>query len=225
MKTLLVTGTDTGVGKTWISCILIQQLMSKRMRIGAYKPACSGAEFSADGIAHWTDVDSLAAACDHSGDPDLVCPQRFIAPLAPPLAAVQEGRAVDEQLLISGLDRWQGKADLVVVEGAGGLLCPMSDRLTVADLASTWKTPLVLVVANRLGLINHTLLSLEVAARRGLSVSAVVLNDVTPDDYSAATNPNLLAQWIGSLPFFRCFYRENVLKPQNQQAETLEWGC
>jgi dethiobiotin synthetase len=221
MQTLLVTGTDTGIGKTWISALLIRRMAAAGQRVGAYKPACSGAEISPQGEPYWHDIESLRDACGNSPKIDLICPQRFMAPLAPPLAATCEGKTIDEDLLKQGLERWKGQADTVVIEGAGGLLCPMSDRLTVADLAAFWKTPLIIVIPNKLGLVNHTLLTLEVARGRGLDVHSLVLNDFGVEDPSCRTNPELLLRWASEWPIFRCAYRGTSLTPLNSLAEKL----
>ena len=182
MKTLLVTGTDTGVGKTWIACTLVRSLRAAGKSVGAYKPACSGAEMDARGETIWTDLESLRGAIGRADIPlDAICPQRFLAPLAPPLAARHEGRTVDRALLTEGLAWWRGKADIVVIEGAGGIHCPMTEDATLADLAMEWHAPTLVVSANRLGTINHTLLTLEALRARGVPVLGFVMNDVSPD--------------------------------------------
>jgi dethiobiotin synthetase len=116
----------------------------------------------------------------------------FAAPLAPHVAARAEGKAVDVELLRTGLDYWRERSDVVVVEGAGGLMSPISDDDFVADLALEFGYPLVVVAPNRIGVINQTLQTLIVAEtfRDGIPVAGVVLNEVTsdPDDPSRATN-------------------------------------
>jgi dethiobiotin synthetase len=178
---LLVTGTDTGVGKTVVSAALIRSLARLGMRVGAYKPVCSGVECGADGGRSWADLDRLKEALAEPTPLDRICPQRFEAPLAPPLAARAEGKTIDEALLTSGLQAWGGFADLVVVEGVGGILCPITDDETVADLAVKWRIPTVVVCANRLGTINHSLLTIEAIQRRGIPLIGFVMNDALPD--------------------------------------------
>ncbi len=179
---LTVTGTDTGIGKTWVARALLQALHESGIRAGVYKPVCSGAETNDQGGTHWTDVEALASAVVPPAERDLVCPQCFHAPLSPPAAAAAEGRFVDEELLFTGLDRWSGHAELVVVEGAGGFYAPLTERLLFADFAARVGFPLVVVAADRLGTINHTLMTLDCARRRGLEVAAVVLCRSGPDD-------------------------------------------
>lgn len=182
MNGIFLTGTDTGVGKTWVSAALIRTLRSAGRRVGAYKPACSGAELSADGQPLWTDLEVLQSAL---GCPEIsldrICPQRFAAPLAPPLAAAREGKSVDRALLTSGLRRWEQDADIVVVEGVGGLHCPMTETELLADLAAEWRLPTIVVSANRLGTISHTLLTIEAIRHREIPLLGFVMNEVTPN--------------------------------------------
>ncbi len=225
MHTLFVTGTDTSVGKSWVASLILRQLRSDNVRIGAYKPVCSGAEILDDGTRVWPDPVALANAINWTGELDAICPQRFSIPVVPNVAARLEGREVSDSLLRTGLCRWEETADYVVVEGAGGLLCPLSDRTTVADLAADLQTPLVIVAANRLGVINHTLLTVEVARSRGLKTAAVVLNCcVAPDDAfdpSMETNQNQLQHWLPEVPIFECRYEANRLIHRSV-VETVE---
>lgn len=239
MKTLLITGTDTAVGKTWITSLLLRNLAAAGLAIGGYKPVCSGAEHSPENGVFWSDVERLQQAGSTRMEIDVICPQRFLAPLAPPLAAGLEKRVVDETLLLAGLDRWQQHADYVIVEGAGGLLCPISHSLTVADLASQLESPLVVVAANRLGVINHTLLTVQTAMARGLDVAAIILNDVTDNrshvdcqsnltnvvaSDAADTNPQLLQQWCPQFPLFLCRHRSQTLTPLSDSAQNFDWA-
>jgi dethiobiotin synthetase len=172
---LLITGTDTDVGKTFVTALIARELVEQGVRPGVYKPACSGAVESA-GALTWSDVESLAEA-SKIADRLLVCPQRFRAPLAPPVAARLEGRSVDEGLLLNGLREWESRSDYVLVEGVGGLLCPLSESLSVADFAAAVGFPLIIVARLGLGTLNHSLLTLEAARHRGLSVAGIVLSD------------------------------------------------
>ncbi|MBL8815067.1 MAG: dethiobiotin synthase [Planctomyces sp.] len=222
MKTLIVTGTDTGVGKTWISTLLIRGFHRQGYQTGAYKPVCSGAEFrTGENEPFWEDADRLRAACSGSPPPSLVCPQRFIAPLAPPEAARCEGRTVDAEQLKSGLEAWRGQAEIVVVEGAGGFLSPLTDNQTLASLAVDWQAPIFVVAANRLGVVNHTLLTIEAIRYRKLKVAGIVLNDVSPDnsgsdgkpvDLSRRSNLSQLQRWLPDISIFTCDWKGEVLK-------------
>jgi dethiobiotin synthetase len=162
---LFITGTGTGVGKTYVAALIASTLRETGKRVGVYKPVASGCEVrggrlvSPDAIALWT-------AGGEPGTLDAVCPQLFSAPLAPHLAAQAEGRRVDEALLRSGIEYWRQRSDVVIVEGAGGLMSPISDEDYNADLAAEFGYPLVIVAANELGTINATLQTLITASTK-----------------------------------------------------------
>lgn len=189
---LFLTGTDTDVGKTYVGALIARALREQGHRVGVYKPAASGCVIR-DGALVSEDAVTLWEAAGRPGDLERVCPQRFAAPLAPHLAAREQGAALDEKLLRTGIDYWRQRSDIVLVEGAGGLMSPLGDEEYVADLALDLGYPLVVVAPNRIGAINQVLQTLITAAtfRDGLSVAGVVLNNMspmTPDDPSRTTN-------------------------------------
>ena len=188
---LFITGTDTEVGKTYVSALIAAALHRAGHRVGVYKPAASGCRPQAGGLVS-DDAVALWEAAGRPGTLDEVCPQRFAAPLAPHLAALAEGRRLDPKLLRSGLDAWLRQSDVVLVEGAGGLMSPLGEEDYVADLALEFGSPLIVVARNGLGTINHTLQTLITAStfRDGLEVAGIVLNHTAPapNDASLATN-------------------------------------
>ena len=193
---LFVTGTDTGVGKTYVGAMIARALRAAGHRVGVYKPAASdcrrvrGELVSDDAVALWE-------AAGRPGLLDRVCPQCFSAPLAPHLAARAEGKRLDPELLRRGLEYWRRRSDVILVEGAGGLMSPLGDDEYVADLAYEIGVPLVVVARNALGTINQTLQTLIAAAtfRDGLEVAGIVLNHPVPpgNDPIIATNRGELA--------------------------------
>lgn len=187
---LFVTGTNTGVGKTYVTCQIIRQLVSAGIRVGAYKPVCSGAESLPDADLAWEDISRLSRALGGSHPDDRICPQRFLAPLAPPLAAARENRSVSWEILWEGLAAWEGFADCLLVEGAGGFLCPLTDDTDFGDFAARLGWPVLVVAGRGLGTINHTLLTLEAIRSRGLSVAGVVLNSPSAHDADQSTEEN-----------------------------------
>jgi dethiobiotin synthetase len=193
---LFITGTDTGVGKTYVAVRAIAALRARGVRVGAYKPAASGSVPDPEGPV-WDDLLCLRAALGNDVAVERICPQQFHAPLAPPVAARQEGREVDATLLRTGLDWWRERADFVVVEGAGGLLSPLTATESVADIAIAFGFPLVIVARRTLGTINHTLLTVEAARARNLDVAGIVINEPDPrlpGDASVESNPRELAE-------------------------------
>jgi len=194
---LFITGTDTGVGKTYVGALVARSLRAAGYRVGVYKPAASGCRRDAQGLV-CDDAVLLWEAAGRPGPLEQVCPQRFQAPLAPHLAAKAEGRRLDRELLRRGLDYWRDRTEIVLVEGAGGLMSPLGDEEYVADLACDFGFPLLVVARNALGTINQTLQTLIAASvhRGGLAVAGIVLNPPTapsPDDPSTATNRGELA--------------------------------
>jgi dethiobiotin synthetase len=193
---LFITGTDTGVGKTYVAALIARELTAAGHRVGVYKPAASGCRRQGRRIVA-DDAQLLWEAAGRPGQLARVCPQRFLAPLAPHLAARAQGRQLDARLLRRGLAYWTARSDVVVVEGIGGLMCPLGDDEYVADLAAEFGFPLVVVSRNALGTINHTLQTLIAAAAYadGLPVAGIVLDNPVPpsDDPSQATNRAELA--------------------------------
>ncbi len=193
---LFITGTGTGVGKTYVGALVARALAQSGRRVGVYKPVASGCDL-VDGQLVSPDAVALWEAAGRPGTLEDVCPQRFAAPLAPHRAAEAEGRRVDGELLRAGLDAWRQTCDVVLVEGAGGLMSPLEDQTYNADLAAEFGYPLVVAAANELGTINATLQTLITAGTYGggLNVAGVVLNSPNPlpDDPSCHTNRAELA--------------------------------
>jgi dethiobiotin synthetase len=189
---LFITGTDTDVGKTYVAALVARSLAASGRRVGVYKPAASGCIRDAQGCLVSDDAVALWEAAGRPGDLEYVCPQRFAAPLAPHLAARAEGREIDADLLRTGLDYWRSRCEIVLVEGAGGLMSPLGDGEYVADLAGDFSFPLIVISRNILGTINATLQTLIAASvyRGGLKVAGIVLNHPAPpaNDLSLATN-------------------------------------
>jgi dethiobiotin synthetase len=190
-------GTDTDVGKTYVASMVARSLVASGKRVGVYKPAASGCRRDSGKLVS-DDAITLWRAAGSPGELEMVCPQCFAAPLAPHLAARAEGKRLDSALLRSGLEYWLERSDVVLVEGAGGLMSPLGEEEYVADLAEELGYPLVVVGRNALGAINHVLQTLIVAAtfRQGLPVAGVVLSEPRPDpnDQSRTTNRQEIEQ-------------------------------
>ncbi len=242
---LFITGTDTGIGKTVFTSALLRTLTAAGVNVAAYKPACSGAEYlssesdrdrdsirSDSGAAteslqspshpHWHDVECLHSATQGRWPRERICPQCFLAPLSPPAAAMQEGGAVDEALLVDGYCWLAERAEMVVVEGAGGFYSPISANWLNADLAVHFGLPVVVVSPNRLGTINQTLLTIEAIRHRGLVVAGVVLNNQTPEpDQSVASNSYEIEQRGTVSVWGQLSYQANDQLKTGQLPETI----
>jgi dethiobiotin synthetase len=180
---LFITGTDTDVGKTHVATMIARAVAAQGVRVGVYKPAGSACRLE-DGRLISDDALQLWHAAGSPGDLEHVCPQRFVAPLAPHLAALKEGKQLDSALLRRGLDYWRERSDFLLIEGVGGLMSPMSDTEYVADLARDFGYPLLVVARNQIGVINQTLQTLIAArsSKYGLEIAGIVLNRATPPD-------------------------------------------
>jgi len=175
VKQYFVTGTDTGVGKTTVSCALLAAARARGLKVDAIKPVETGCVPLDDGQLYAADAAALARAA-FGEERKARALQTFRAPLAPSVAAELEQRTVDVDLIDAGVDAIrQAQPDFLLVEGAGGLLVPLTDDLDMASLAHRLGLPLLVVARDGLGTINHTLLTLEAAARRDLTVAGVVL--------------------------------------------------
>src|SRR5689334_21689024 len=203
---LFITGTDTGVGKTFVACGLAALLRARGCRVGVMKPAETGCA-GRDGKLIPEDAVRLrdASGC---GEPiETICPYRLPEPLAPSLAAERAGVRIDIDRLLTVYRHLISKHDVTLVEGAGGLLVPLLPSFTYADLARVMKLPILVVAANKLGAINHLLLTLEHASCKGLTVLGYVLNRVSAEGSLAAeTNREVLANLtgvpcLGEVPF------------------------
>jgi len=174
---LLITGTDTSVGKTLVTAAIARIVRRQGQRVRVCKPVATGGEWVGE---RWLSPDSRLLAEAGEDDPVRVTPWTFAEPLAPAVAARRAGVALNlEQLVVAVRQRLEPEV-LLLVEGVGGLLCPLTERDTVADLAAALGFPLVIVTRRSLGTLNHTLLTLEVARQRRLRVAGMVVNETTP---------------------------------------------
>ena len=190
MRGFFVSATDTEVGKTAIACGLARLLATRGHDVGVAKPVQSGA-LATDPGGDAALLREAAGVDDELGE---ICPYAYAAPLAPLVASRLEGRPVDPKVVLDAVAELARRHDVLLVEGAGGLLVPVGEDWMIADLAGWLGLPLVVVARAGLGTVNHTLLTLEAARARGLEVAAVVLNGRSPDsDASADTNPELIA--------------------------------
>lgn len=195
-RPIFVAGTDTDVGKTVVAAQLIGLLRRAGWSTAAYKPVASGCSRDENGRLTSGDAVALWNAMERIDSLERICPQQFELPLAPPEAARAEGRTVSVDAIISGARAWILEREVLVCEGAGGLLSPIADDFFNVDLARILGAKLIVVAANRLGVINHTLQTLIVARHYGLEVVAVVLNQTNAAcDLSAETNLNAIRRY------------------------------
>ncbi len=186
MSGVFVTGTDTACGKTAVAAALARSARSDGLRVRVLKPVetgCSSPERPEDALA-------LAEAAGDPSPLEALCPYRLALPAAPDVAARAEGIEIALDVLVRACDAARAAADVVIVEGAGGLLVPIAPGLDMAGLAAALELPLVVVARAALGTINHTLLTLEAAHTRGLRVLGVAISYTEPR-LSSAERRNL----------------------------------
>jgi dethiobiotin synthetase len=186
-----VTGTDTGIGKTVVSCALAARARQLGLRVAGMKPIESGVverPVSDSGLA--SDAERLRAACASTLPLSVVRPYVLEEPLAPMIAATRANITIDIAVLDSALARLEQDADVVLVEGAGGLLVPIDLRVSYLDLFARWQLPLLLVAGNKLGVLNHVLLTVRAAETAGVPVRAIVLTSLSDRDATVAETTN-----------------------------------
>ena len=200
MIRLAVTGTDTGVGKTVVACGLAAALHRRGLRVAAMKPVETGVSFADPA----RDGALLARAAGDASTLAITAPIVLSDPVAPLLAARRMGSMLDLATLDAAFARAVTGADAIIVEGAGGLLVPVTERESFDAIFARWELDLVIVAANRLGVINHTRLTIAAARAAGLQVRAVVLNGAAPDpgDVSRGDNAALIAELEPDIPTF-----------------------
>lgn len=207
-QAIFVTGTDTGVGKTFFTCGLARWLRSYGYNVGVMKPAETGCELR-DGELFAEDAWRLKQAAECAQPIEKICPYRLPEPLAPSIAAERAGIRIDIDHLLTVVEEIRGAHDITLIEGAGGLMVPLLPSYTFADFARVAKLPVIVVAANKLGAINHLLLSLEHASCNGLTLLGYVLNRISDEvSLAAETNREVLAgltgvACLGELPYHR----------------------
>jgi dethiobiotin synthetase len=179
-----ITGTDTGVGKTVLTCLLLRHLRQQGVHALAMKPFCTG---------NRADVRLLAAAQDRALSAEEINPHFFRDPLAPWAACIKSGRRVVPGQVVEEVRSLAAKADHLLVEGVGGLLVPLTATWSVGDLIRQLDCEVVVVARNRLGTLNHTRLTVESLQRRGMQKLSVVLMNRRHRDGSAGSNRWILA--------------------------------
>jgi dethiobiotin synthetase len=184
----LITGTDTGIGKTFCGCGLIRAARAAGITCSGMKPFCTG---------DTSDVELIAAAGGNDVPHHLLNPVWLRPPLAPYAAAMLENRPIDITAVQKAYHELAASYHLVLVEGAGGLFVPILRDYNFRDLAVDLNLEVILVAPNRLGVINHVLLNAESIAKAGLRLALLILNEVDPEPtFATQTNPSILEELL-----------------------------
>jgi len=224
VRGLFVTGTDTGVGKTVVACGLVRALRGRGLDVGVMKPIETGV-----GASGPLDAQALCEAAGVDDPLELVCPVQLALPAAPTVAAAAEGRDVDIERIREAWSELARRHDLLVVEGAGGLLAPAAKGVSMADLARRLRLPLLVAARAALGTINHTLLTLEAIEARSLTLVGVVISHSTGELPAAevknleALREALGARLVGEVPPFES--ASAAADPGHLQLESILAGA
>lgn len=201
MKSCFITGTDTEVGKTFVTSALLLALQQRGVRAIGMKPVAAGT----DNQGRNDDVEALMAASVVQAPHELVNPYLFHPPIAPHIAAQEAGCRIDLEHIVSCFRQLEQQADAVLVEGVGGFCVPLGAALDAADLAEKLALPVILVVGMRLGCINHALLTQQAIAARGLKLTGWIANRIDPAmprfaENQATLEARLAAPLLASIP-------------------------
>jgi len=200
-----VTGTDTGVGKTLVSCALIHRFTALGKSVIGMKPVAAGGERGAEGLIN-DDVRLLRAASNVNAALTLVNPYCFEPPIAPHIAATQAGAVIEIDRITQAYQQLAALAEVVIVEGVGGYCVPLNDTQDTATLAQRLGLPVIMVVGLRLGCLNHALLTARSITADGLTLAGWVANRIDPAMVAAVDNiralsPRITAPLLGEIEF------------------------
>ncbi|MGQ0644919.1 MAG: dethiobiotin synthase [Elusimicrobiota bacterium] len=195
---VFIAGTDTGVGKTLVACLLAETLRRRGVRVGVMKPYISGG---------WADARALKTAARADDSLSEISPVFYPKPLAPAAAALTGHRLPPLEKVLAAYRRLRRKYSFLVVEGIGGALVPLKNNFTAADLARRFRLPVWIVARPGLGTLNHPLLTLEALRRRGLTVERIVVSGYRGKSLAERTNLPMLRRLtrlpVTPLPRFR----------------------
>lgn len=204
-KGIFVTGTDTGIGKTFVSCAIIQAMKKNAKTVEVMKPVASGCVMR-DG--QWQNEDALALmqASYSSADYALVNPYAMPLATAPQIAARDANITIDLAVIVDAYEMLQSQADFVLVEGVGGWLAPLSNTLDQSDMVAAMQIPVVLVVGMRLGCINHARLTEQAIQAGGFNLMGWIANYCEADfdtqgEYLQALSASMQSQCLANMPY------------------------
>ena len=226
MKNFFITGTDTDVGKTFITCALIEALKARGLRAVPMKPVAAGT-INIDGININADVAALREISESNAALRDINPYCFNAPIAPHLAARRENVLIEMHVIRAAFERLRANADTVLVEGAGGFLVPLSASQSMAEIPAELSLDVILVVGMRLGVLNHALLTVEAIRARGLTLVGWIANTPAAGEAMLAFKENLAtlrhmidAPLLGTVPFVT--QSNGTLEPARYAAKNLQ---
>ncbi len=221
MKGFFVTGTDTGVGKTIISCGLAAVLKEKKIDVGVFKPLLSGISREHPE----SDTSLLKQMSQTSLSYEDITPFAFKEPLAPYVAGKLEGKVVNIEEVLQCWERIRERHEYFIVEGAGGISVPLGENFLVSDLIKALQLPIVIVARPNLGTVNHIFLTVQYAKSMGLKIAGIVINGISDHpDMAEKTNPKLIEKLcdvpiLGITPKLKELTKESIKKMVNDHID------
>jgi dethiobiotin synthetase len=222
---LFVTGTGTGVGKTIVSSALAGFFAREGYSVGVFKPVQTGAERNASGILESQDTRFMASACGCDASAKLLNPYCFEPACSPHLAAEMAGEIIRPEKIKSAYQELSQQYDLIIIEGAGGLMVPLTPIFFICDLVQMLNTPLLIVSHNTLGTINHSILTIRQAYSANLKVLGVIFNHTVDSSlgFVEETNPMVVQDLTGVEVFGTIPYDSHLRVDRNLQGNTLKF--
>lgn len=210
---VFITGTDTGVGKTIVTTGLALALQKQNQSVSILKAVETGCDPTPEDANFYKTILKL------EDDLNSICPMQFKHPLAPSVASEIEKKEISLIKIINTFHSQKEKYQHYLVEGAGGLLVPVLDGFTMADLSLILNLPIIIVVGNKLGALNHALLSYHFAQAKGLKVLSLLVNPLDNEPGLAEkTNTAELKKYIMDCPIVECPYIDNITDEKNYQG-------
>ncbi len=202
-KGFFVTGTDTDIGKTWAARTLVRSL-AQRFSTTYMKPVQTGCMKNSEGALCAPDYDFVAPEMTIRSAVNDHVPYRYEPACSPHLAAEMAGDKIEEEPILDAFAGLKSNAEMVIVEGAGGLYVPLNKKLMMIDLVIKMNIPVILVTSPRLGTLNHTFLSLEALRTRGIPVAGIIFNNIKRlrgEEFICRNNAETIAAYGGTIPF------------------------
>jgi dethiobiotin synthetase len=220
MRGLFITATDTGAGKTFVTAGIARLWRCEGRSFRVCKPVATGADND------WSQDTRILAEAAGDSDLQAITPYTFVVPAAPPVAARLARVSLRLEDLAIAVRRRGAEGNAILVEGVGGFLCPLTERETIADLAIELALPLIVVARRSLGTLNHTLLTIEAAQRRGLHVAGVVVTATTPvmgvaeETVIEELQRRLDVPLLAALP-----HQSNADSREIAELQAVDWWC
>ena len=189
---LFITGTDTGVGKTVVAGAIAQWFVRRSMNVSVCKPVATGCRMDREGLVS-EDAEFLAGAADSRHPLEMICPIRFAESLCPAVAAERANEEIDWSVIDQSIQNMSVGSSVMIIEGVGGVMVPIDDKVTVLHLAAWLQLPAIVVARPGLGTINHTLLTVSALQSAGIHVAGIVVNQYPSGDATIADETNLEA--------------------------------